>query len=131
ERAAGAAQLLGELLDALERHRVAVDDVLALGVHQHRDLVGPLGLLLGRRGGQVDLQLGVFRVRGGDHEEDEDHHHHVDERHEVDLELLALPAALEVHRRSAPKSTRSPCTMSTSLEASCSISTTYVSTLLR
>ncbi len=47
--AGGAAQLVGELLDAAERHRVVVDDVLALRVDQDRDLVRPLELALGLR----------------------------------------------------------------------------------
>jgi hypothetical protein len=121
----GLAQLGGELLDAAERHRVAVHHVLPLRVHQDRHLVRPLELALGLRARQVDLQLGVLRVRGGDHQEDQDHQHHVDHRHQVDLERLLLLAALEVH------AARSPCTMSTSLAARCSISTTKPSTLAR
>src|SRR6185503_14539705 len=106
-----------------ERHRAPVHHVLALRVYQYRDLVRPLGLALGLRRGQVDLQLGVLVVGGGDHQENKDHHHHVDQRHQVDLERLLLAPALEVH------ALRSPCTMSTSFEACSSISTTKVSTL--
>src|SRR5213083_3747233 len=56
-----------------------------------------INLPFGVRGRQVDLQLGVLGIGGGDHQEDQDHHHHVDQRDQVDLERFLAPAALEVH----------------------------------
>ena len=96
---ASPAQLARELLDARELDRQLVDHVLALRVYQHAHLARALELLLCVGGGQIDLQLGVLRVGGGDHEKDQDHHHHVDQGDQVDLGLLLVAAALEVHRR--------------------------------
>src|SRR5690348_17688668 len=52
---------------------LAVDNVLALRVHQHRDLARALWLALGLGARQVDRELVVAVVGGGDHEEDQDH----------------------------------------------------------
>jgi len=111
------------LINKLDRERASFERTLEQLVRSFGTQVAPLELPLGVRRGQVDLQLGVLRVGGGDHEEDQDHQHDVDHRHEVDLERLLRLAALEVH------AARSPCTMSISLEAACSICTTKPSTL--
>src|SRR5215831_18314948 len=127
----GAAQLVGERIHVARLDETALHRVLPGGADHDVHLVCALQLLVGLRGRQVDLELGLPGVGRREHQEDDDHEEHVDHRNQVDFRIV-LGCAREPHGRAADwGSKRSPWTTSTSLAACCSISTTKPSTRLR
>src|SRR5215472_2659871 len=127
----GAAQLVRERVHVARLDDTALHRVLSGGADHDVHLVGALQLLVGVRGRQVDLELGLPRVSRREHQEDDDHEEHVDHRNQVDFRIV-LGCACEPHGRAADwDSKRWPWTTSTSLAACCSISTTKPSTRLR
>src|SRR5690606_8222466 len=64
----------------------------------------------------------------GDHEKQQQNEHYVDQRRQPYIDIFPAPAP-KLHALPSPRSTsRSPCTTSTSLMASCSMPTTSSST---
>src|SRR5262249_36274759 len=132
ERRRRLAQLVGERADVRRPDRPALHRVLPARAHHDVDLVGALELLVGVGRREVDLELGLPRVRRREHQEEDDHEEPVDHRDQVDLRVV-LGGAREPHGSTASDSRwkRSPWTTSTSRAACCSISTTKPSTLPR
>src|SRR5690606_29566942 len=113
-------------------HLLLVDEVLALDVDG--DLQGFLRQLgrLARRLRQVHPQLRLVFEGGRYHEEDEQQEDDVDQRRQIELDVVPAVRA-EVHALSSllASCSRSPCITSTILVASCSMRTTSMSTLPR
>src|SRR5690606_19886611 len=77
---------------------------------------------------QVHPAPGFAGKGSGAHEEQQQNEYHVDQRREAYVDIFPAPAP-KLHALPSPRSTsRSPCTTSTSLMASCSIPTTSSST---
>src|SRR5262245_23272204 len=120
----GGLERVGERGDGREREHRLVDDVEPQGIDAYVDLLRRLLRVLGLGLGERDLQLGDALVRRRHHEKDQDDEQDVDQRYEIDLRLVAVPDAAQVHLRS-------PWAKSTSLIACCSISTTRLSIVAR
>src|SRR5690606_7428601 len=110
--------------------RLAVERVVAVDIDHHLQLLD-LGRLRRRaagRFGQIHPELGFAGKGGGDHEEQQQNEYHDDQRREAYVDVFPAPAP-KLHALPSPRSTsRSPCTTSTSLMASCSMPTTSSST---
>src|SRR5262245_32132988 len=98
----------------------AVHCVLTIGADRDFDDIIIELLRVCLRFGQLYLQLALPDECRGDHEEQEEHEYDIDQRHQLDRYVIA-GAFAESHWRDS--SSRSPCMISRSLLASCSIVT--------
>src|SRR3569623_1649202 len=114
-----------EALDLAIHHALAVDVKFTGGIDGDRDGVLLHFLLLGGGFRQIDVDAGLLVERGRQQKEQQQQKHHVDERDEIHLGVGGAAAA-QIHA-ALPSTTcrsRSPCSISTILSASCSIDAT-------
>src|SRR3569623_451924 len=124
----GFLQCGGQAIDRRIAHDRAVDLIAAVLGDGHLDLFGRVKRLSNTAGRQVDLEFGETRVGRGHCKKDHDDEQDVDERNQVDFRVVLAAASSEIH---SGIYFRSPWTISTSLIACCSMSTTSDSTMAR